>query len=119
MKAKAKCKKCGSTIEIDTSLVLTSNPPKYKGECKSCNTKDYFLVEEIYYIPEKLSELPSKYGDCESNSIGGVQYISSLNGIKQYECNHMIDVKYTSNGYVTYCLKCGKIFDTKQCSFNG
>lgn len=112
MKAKAKCKKCGGEAIADVSQVLTSIPHKFKGKCKSCGEIDYYETHEVTFIYEP-NELNNGLNYIGNPNLGGT-------GSNYYkECNHMIDVKYTSNGYVTYCLKCGKIFDTKQCSFNG
>lgn len=114
MKAKAICKKCGGKVIIDTSVVLTSMPPKYNGECQDCKHKDCYEQHEISYIFEK--EEDGLYTGI--NKPVGINTVPSAYHIQQYECNHMIDVKAVSGGYVTYCIKCGKIFDTKQCSFN-
>ena len=109
MKAKAKCKKCGGEAIADVSQVLTT---MHKGKCESCGEIDYYQIHEVTFIYEP-NELNKDLNYIENPNLGGI-------GSNYYqECNHMIDVKSTSNGYVTYCLKCGKIFDTKQCSFNG
>lgn len=33
-------------------------------------------------------------------------------------CNHSVSIKADSGNYVTYCTKCGKIFDIKPCFDN-
>ena len=40
-----------------------------------------------------------------------VNYVGSL--YMPNPCNHIIDVKMVSGDYVSYCTKCGAIFETK------
>lgn len=35
---------CGSLIEVDRSVQLLGNPPKYKGVCKECGKVFYVKV---------------------------------------------------------------------------
>lgn len=41
MKNYYKCEVCGNTMSLDTSMVLTSCPPKYECWCDNCNHVDY------------------------------------------------------------------------------
>ena len=41
------CKSCGGFIEYDKSIVLPSEPPKYKGTCKSCGEICYKLCTDM------------------------------------------------------------------------
>ena len=45
-----KCPCCGSTCEVDTSMILASNPPQYQAFCKNCNKMIYILCSEVYGI---------------------------------------------------------------------
>lgn len=36
------CPRCGRKMIIDTSRVLTTNPPKYLGKCEECDYREYF-----------------------------------------------------------------------------
>ena len=38
------CAKCGGDIEVDTSKILTSYPPKYRCTCKKCGNITYLEV---------------------------------------------------------------------------
>jgi hypothetical protein len=38
------CEKCGRKTFIDTSKVLTSNPPQWKAICKSCGHVNYHTL---------------------------------------------------------------------------
>lgn len=110
MKVTTICKKCGKSTEVDTSVVLTSIPPQYRVKCEHCGEQYSCFTSEATYVLSK---------DEVKN--GGVNYIGNLGKGSNYyqECKHYIDVKAVSGGYVTYCVKCGKIFDTKDCQFNG
>jgi hypothetical protein len=55
-KVEATCPECGTnTVHVDTSMLLTSNPPKYSGSCSSCRKGFYFDAAEINY---NLSPFP-------------------------------------------------------------
>ena len=43
-----KCPKCGSECEVDTSMILTSYPPKYQAFCKNCNEVVYIFCSDVY-----------------------------------------------------------------------
>lgn len=43
-----KCPKCGSECEVDTSMILTSYPPKYQAFCKNCNEVFYIFCSDVY-----------------------------------------------------------------------
>lgn len=42
------CKKCGVIVPVDTSIALTSNPPKYNYHCPHCNNSDYVFSNELF-----------------------------------------------------------------------
>ena len=48
-KAYCKCSNCGQVVEVDTSVVLTSDPPKYNYHCPHCNNSSYVLCSEVFY----------------------------------------------------------------------
>ena len=48
-KAYCTCGKCGQVAEVDTSMVLTSNPPKYNYHCPHCDNYNYVLCSEVFY----------------------------------------------------------------------
>lgn len=48
-KGYCKCKKCGQVAEVDTSIVLTSNPPKYTYHCPHCGEHGYIYCSEVFY----------------------------------------------------------------------
>ena len=36
-----RCPKCGTTVNINTSMISTSNPPCYEWTCPNCGKKGY------------------------------------------------------------------------------
>lgn len=48
-KAYCTCGKCGQVAEVDTSMVLTSNPPKYNYYCPHCGQHGYVYCSEVFY----------------------------------------------------------------------
>ena len=50
MKALVSCKKCGKLTEVDTSIVLTSNPPQYNYQCNNCGEKGYCFTSEVTWV---------------------------------------------------------------------
>lgn len=111
MKGKVKCKRCGKEIEINSDKVLTSLPPKYESKCEHCKGISYYELHEINW--------DGIIGEINYNGLDGITTIPTPNHynlMKANQCNHVIDIKCTSGSFVTYCIKCGKIFDTKNCS---
>lgn len=43
-----KCE-CGGDFIVDSSLVLTSMPPRYKASCKDCNHVEFLESPRIFY----------------------------------------------------------------------
>ena len=52
MKAYCKCSNCEQVAEVDASVVLTSDPPKYNYHCPHCNNSGYVLCSEVFYDPK-------------------------------------------------------------------
>lgn len=48
MDAYCKCDKCGKEVKVDTSIVLTSNPPQYKYNCQNCGNVSYIQTAAVY-----------------------------------------------------------------------
>ena len=48
-KGYCKCSNCGQVAEVDTSICLTSNPPKYNYHCPHCDKRGYVYCSEVFY----------------------------------------------------------------------
>ena len=42
-----RCPKCGATVNVNTSMILTSNPPCYEWTCPNCGEKGYTKQGDI------------------------------------------------------------------------
>ena len=42
------CKKCGEIVQVDTSMALLSDPPKYNYHCPHCNNSGYAYSNELF-----------------------------------------------------------------------
>lgn len=49
------CPNCGTPMQTDYSVVLTSNPPQYTRKCPKCGYIDYVYKDEITY--EQLTNI--------------------------------------------------------------
>lgn len=45
----ARCPKCNKEVEVDTSVVLTSNPPMYNLDCSLCG-RQYIPCKDCYEV---------------------------------------------------------------------
>lgn len=48
------CKECGGFVEYDTSRVLTSAPPQYKGVCSDCGEVRYTSCDLVRSVCDIL-----------------------------------------------------------------
>lgn len=91
MEAYCKCERCGAEAKVDTSMILTSNPPKYKYECSSCNYPGYTQASTLYNT--KGSKATFKASGISNISLNG-------NGLYNSEkadcssCSHASVCKY-------------------------
>ena len=69
MKAYCKCFNCGQVAEVDASVVLTSDPPKYNYHCPHCNNSGYVLCSEVFYDPKAASISSLKNAPIEMDVI--------------------------------------------------
>lgn len=55
-----KCPKCGAIVNVNTSMILTSNPPCYEWTCPNCGEKGYTKQGDIITFENhtKLATLP-------------------------------------------------------------
>ena len=77
-----RCPNCGEIVQVDTSMILTSNPPQYKWECPKCgrtgttSSKDIITFENqtklatLPYI-QKIDETDLGVGVTTTNATGG------------------------------------------------
>ena len=50
-----KCPRCGTTVNVYTSMILTSNPPCYEWTCPNCGEKGYTSKGDVVSFGGKIS----------------------------------------------------------------
>ena len=64
-----RCPKCGTTVNVNTSMILTSNPPCYEWTCPNCGEKGYTKQGDIITFENqtKRATLPyiQKVGEAD------------------------------------------------------
>lgn len=115
-----RCPSCGEIVQVDTSMILTSNPPQYKWECPKCGrtgtvgSKDDIITFENQkpmrtsgYI-QKIDEADPGVGVTTTNATGdGYNTINAVPSIysPMTECEICgEEFKFDSRSYI--CPKC-------------
>ena len=87
VEAFCKCEKCGKEVKVDNSVVLTSNPPKYKYVCPECKNVGYIATAAVYGHSSYARHLNS----IQSNSNLSLTYNQSQDC---HSCDHQAVCKY-------------------------
>lgn len=113
-----RCPNCGEIVQVDTSMILTSNPPQYKWECPKCgrtgttSSKDIIAFENQKpmrtsgYI-QKIDEADPGVGVTTTNATDGSNTINAVPSIysPMTECEICgEEFKFDSKSYI--CPKC-------------
>ena len=56
-----RCPKCGTTVNVNTSMILTSNPPCYEWTCPNCGEKGYTKQGDIITFENQIGRATSGY----------------------------------------------------------
>ena len=124
-----RCPKCGTTVNVNTSMILTTNPPCYEWTCPNCGEKgctkqgDIITFENqtklatLPYI-QKIDETDLGVGVTTTNATGGYNTInhtpvakSTVTAHKTTECN-IPAPQFIQQGW--QCPKCGAILAPHQ-----
>ena len=114
-----RCPKCGTTVNVNTSMILTSNPPCYEWTCPNCGEKGYTKQGDIITFENQIGHATSGYiqkvsepdpgvGVTTTNATGdGYNTINAVPSI----CSPMTECeicgeefKFDSRSYI--CPKC-------------
>lgn len=90
-----KCKKCGGTLYANTSVVLSSLLTQCTCCCENCGNFETYGCNELVFLSPTIT----------------VQTNTSV----LLTCDHYYEVRVSNGQAVTYCTKCGKIGDSKNC----
>lgn len=91
-KAYIQCPCCGKDAEVNTSVVLTTDPPKYSYTCNHCGHYSYIYCHEL--LDKELCEIPQpdiQTGICTPCLV----------------CGESVEVQLSHNG-AALCDKCKK-----------
>ena len=113
-----RCPKCGTTVNVNTSMILTSNPPCYEWTCPNCGEKGYTKQGDIITFENQIGHATSGYirkvdepdlgvGVTTTNATDGSNTINAVPSI----CSPMTECeicgeefKFDSRSYI--CPKC-------------
>lgn len=100
-----RCPKCGTTVNVNTSMILTSNPPCYEWTCPNCGEKGNTKQGDIITFENQtlIRTLPYTQTVDESDIGVGVT-TTNTEGITTIDITPAI---YSTN---TKCIICGEEF---------
>lgn len=100
-----RCPKCGTTVNVNTSMVLTSNPPCYEWTCPNCGEKGYTKQGDIITFENQTKRATLPYIQKVGEPDPGVGVtITNADDIKTIDITPAI---YSTN---TKCIICGEEF---------
>ena len=99
------CPKCGTTVNVNTSLILTSNPPCYEWTCPNCGEKGYTKQGDIITFENQNGRATSGYIQKIDEADPGV-------GVTTTNANDLetIDIRPAIYSTNTKCTICGEEF---------
>ena len=100
-----RCPKCGTTVNANTSMILTSNPPCYEWTCPNCGEKGYTKQGDIITFENQIGHATSGYIRKVDEPDPGV-------GVTTTNANDLetIDIRPAIYSTNTKCTICGEEF---------
>lgn len=103
--APIRCPKCGTTVNVNTSMILTSNPPCYEWICPNCGEKGYTKQGDIITFENQTKRATLPYIQKVDEPDPGVGITTTnADDIKTIDITPAI---YSTN---TKCIICGEEF---------
>lgn len=103
--APIRCPKCGTTVNVNTSMILTSNPPCYEWTCPNCGEKGYTKQGDIITFENQIGGGTSGYIQKVDEPDPGVGVtITNADDITTIDITPAI---FATN---TRCIICGEEF---------
>ena len=100
-----RCPKCGTTVNVNTSMILTSNPPCYEWTCPNCGEKGYTKQGDIITFENQIGHATSGYIQKIDEADPGVGVTTTnADDIKTIDITPPISATNTS------CIICGEVF---------
>ena len=103
--APIRCPKCGTTVNVNTSMILTSNPPCYEWTCPNCGEKGYTKQGDIITFENQTIPATSGYIQKIGEPDPGVG-VTTTNA----EGITTIDITPPIPATNTKCIICGEEF---------
>lgn len=113
--APIRCPKCGTTVNVNTSMILTSNPPCYEWTCPNCGEKGYTKPGDIITFENQTIPATSGYIQKIDEANPGVG-VTTTNAdditIMKADDNTRIEVIPARSvcSTNTKCVICGEVF---------
>ena len=100
-----RCPKCGTTVNVNTSMILTSNPPCYEWTCPNCGEKGYTKQGDIITFENQTKRATLPYIQKVGEPDPGV-------GVTTTNADDITTIDITPAIYSTNtkCIICGEEF---------
>lgn len=100
-----RCPKCGTTVNVNTSMILTMNPPCYEWICPNCGEKGYTKQGDIITFENQIGRATSGYIQKIDEADSGV-------GVTTTNADDITTIDITPAIYSTNtkCIICGEEF---------
>lgn len=99
-----RCPSCGEIVQVDTSMILTSNPPQYKWECPKCGRTGTTSSKDIIAFENQKPMRTSGYiQKIDEPDLGVGVTTTNAEGITIIDMNPAISATNTK------CTICGVI----------
>ena len=105
--APIRCPKCGTTVNVNTSMILTSNPPCYEWTCPNCGKKGYTKQGDIIAFENQIGRATSGYIQKVSEADPGVGVTTTNATGDGYNTINAVPSIYSP---MTECEICGEEF---------
>lgn len=105
--APIRCPKCGTTVNVNTSMILTSNPPCYEWTCPNCGEKGYTKQGDIITFENQIGRATSGYIQKVSEPDPGVGVTTTNATGDGYNTINAVPSIYSP---MTECEICGEEF---------
>ena len=102
-----RCPKCGTTVNVNTSMILTSNPPCYEWTCPNCGEKGYTKQGDIITFENQIGRATSGYIQKVSEPDPGVGVTTTNATGDGYNTINAVPSIYSP---MTECEICGEEF---------
>lgn len=100
-----RCPKCGTTVNVNTSMILTSNPPCYEWTCPNCGEKGNTKQGDVITFENQIKRATLPYIQKVGEPDPGVG-VTTTNA-NDFETIDIRPAIYSTN---TKCIICGEEF---------